>query len=475
MVNLKKVIVVFIFSCISIDVKLAALASPTSPEYIPEVARTGRLPFDQIDALYFYDTRYADYFKGLKYIVGLGVEPQREIGFELIMKAAKKGLLVAQRALATYYFDGIGTQKNKREAFNWYKKISDQDAFALAQLYRLPFFENEHVYLEVPEWKEYIESQPIKEKLMKLAREKNPDAEFALAELYLYGDIFPKDEKMGIKLLKSAAENHIYAAGQLGKYYHFGILVPQNDQLAFKNFEKAQAVSEEARYHLAMMHLKPGKPFSDPKKAIASLKELAKTNYPDANFRLGELAYLGIDDNGESTEPDYEKAFSFLDKARQLGNKIAPYYLAQMYAQGLGCTKNKDEARALYRQIMDSPDDELRQVKAIMYHYGVFVDKDLEKAKSLYQQVPSEISEKALQEIYDEQYPAQVTTTKSKGKGKTKAALEPAQKPSVSETQASSSTKVFSEVSSEVSKDIDIAGHVLKDSLNGYCLMMTKV
>ena len=54
-----------------------------------------------------------------------GVEVDHEAAYFAMLRAANKGDVAAQRYVAGYYMDGIGTDINPREAFRWYKRAFD--------------------------------------------------------------------------------------------------------------------------------------------------------------------------------------------------------------------------------------------------------------------------------------------------------------------------------------------------------------
>ena len=76
---------------------------------------------------------------GTDYLLGRGVEQDRDQGFKLIRGAAEKGEAEAQRILGNLYSYGVGAPIDLKESAKWRRKAAGQGdgkaARALGQMY----------------------------------------------------------------------------------------------------------------------------------------------------------------------------------------------------------------------------------------------------------------------------------------------------------------------------------------------------
>lgn len=63
-----------------------------------------------------------DFFIGLAYLNGIGVEPNGEKALEMIKSSANRGWIDAVEKLIIIYSVGLGTERNEQEAIKWLKK-----------------------------------------------------------------------------------------------------------------------------------------------------------------------------------------------------------------------------------------------------------------------------------------------------------------------------------------------------------------
>jgi TPR repeat protein len=129
---------------------------------------------------------------------------------------------------------------------------------------------------------------------------------------YLVG--FPFDEAKGLRYMEQAAEGgSTDAQNFLGQKYIYGQNVDRNQDLALKYFK------------MAALSAKP-----DP-----SVYETT----------VGKI-YLEM----AQSEADYAQAFEWLSKASARGNRLAQYYLANMYSEGKGVAKDEAKAEELFKE-----------------------------------------------------------------------------------------------------------------------------
>ena len=83
-------------------------------------------------------------------------------------------------------------------------------------------------------------------------------------------------------------------------------------------------------------------------------------------FAISNLGYIWY--YGRTGEKNYEKAFFYFDKARQMGDLVAAYKVADMYRNGYFVEKDEDKYReiieGLYKEVKNcrDPDDPLPEI-----------------------------------------------------------------------------------------------------------------
>ncbi len=65
----------------------------------------------------------------LRLLEGINTEKNEKEAFEWCQKAAQQGYINAQYQLGQMYFEGIGVEENYEEAFKWFKKAADDNNF----------------------------------------------------------------------------------------------------------------------------------------------------------------------------------------------------------------------------------------------------------------------------------------------------------------------------------------------------------
>lgn len=182
--------------------------------------------------------------------------------------------------------------------------------------------------------------------LEKLAKNKNQEAQLALAEKYLNGVGVEQDFKKAEKWFKKAAEEgNVEAQYQLGKLYFDGI---------------------------------NGKP--DLKNAIKWFQKGAQGGNARAMFMLGECNLYGLGEKQNDMA-----AVEWFKKSSYTGYAPAEYVMGQCYSRGLGITKNPEEAARLYRKAAEKGFWEAQYSLAVCYEEGFGVARNAEEADNWFQ------------------------------------------------------------------------------------------
>ncbi len=287
-----------------------------------------------------------------------------------ILNAIKLFVLAAKQR----YVDAKNNLINLAEAYlNSKIELSDQTDHATAQNIL------GEIYLKgdiVP--KNEIEAV----KLFKLASEQgNAAAQNNLGEIYLKGKIIPKNEIEAIKLFKLASEQG-NAAGQnnLGEAYMDGKLIPKNEEEAVKLFKLSAAQNNAAaQANLGLLH-KAGKHVpKDLQKAFELFTVSAKQHHPAGQCHLGVM-YLFVE-----TFKDVSKGLELLNLSSNQGFSLAKTYLGKEYLKGNNVPKDLSLAIKLLHQAADNDCPYAQLNLAAYYETGTMgLPKDESKAKSYY-------------------------------------------------------------------------------------------
>ncbi|MDD4527987.1 MAG: tetratricopeptide repeat protein [Candidatus Margulisbacteria bacterium] len=221
------------------------------------------------------------------------------------------------------------------------------------------------------------------------------NAMFNISVAYFSGsnDKFLNDEKYIYWTKCSAEVGNLTAIFNLAVCYQFGIHTNINLELAVKYYMsgleiKAEDSSdrylqEKISYNLALMSYYGFGMQQNYKKAVDIFLKLS---LPDAKNVLGVCYALG---NG--VDPDIKKAIDFFKQAviieTEPGRKVAQYNLGVCNEEGYGISIDKKCALDLYTKsatygplILQDGYVFAQYKMGLIYHYGEFVTKDIEKA-----------------------------------------------------------------------------------------------
>ncbi len=482
------VILILSFYSTAYSIQEASFEKEISAMTIPDIMR--RFPLQNGSA---------DYAIGLKFLKGLGLEKNIDTAFKQFLKASKKGNKAAMVALGKLLFDSeIDTQEFFQD-ISWLKDFADKNDLAARYL-----LDSVVACKGMPD--------VLKKDIKNFLADKEP-----LEDLALKGN--PTDPlaknivqaaKQHRELLKNAADNgNIKVAYFLGKEYRRNS-AHQDLAQAFHYIEMAaQKEYAPALNILSEMYRNGEGVARNPLKAFQAMHDAAQKGYAPAQFTfgimlingfvheknfsqgvewiekaatqdlggalafLGELAREGFDRVGNSIEPDYQAAFELFKRSAAQKSFNGMYNLAQFYQSGLGGNKDTDQAIVLFDKILRDPSHYSRSVKALMYETGIGVTKDLVQAKELYTKEADDeanlfahaglerVNEK-LQKQAEKALEAQVKKTPS---SKSKKAREK-RKAKANASTSKAAPESESEEELEPIKDIDIAGHALKNNLN---------
>jgi len=181
------------------------------------------------------------------------------------------------------------------------------------------------------------------------AKEGSPEAIFDLARARFRGIGGEPSPEEAVELLKKAAgQGYAPAFEVLGFFYNQGIGVEKNESLSVQNFRTAaKAGLPVAQLNLGLM-LRAGKGAdADHEDGLRWMGKAAESGLAEARYALGELYFLGDDDQPK----DREKAIPLLLPLAESGNPKAQNLLGIAARDGLGgMSPNPEEAEIWFRK-----------------------------------------------------------------------------------------------------------------------------
>lgn len=268
---------------------------------------------------------------------------------KVMMDDAEKGVVEAQINLGLMYEFGQVFPQDYKEAFKWYRLVSEQEYYQPGKN-ELKLFNREDV--------EDLDN------ILVDAKRGVPKAQYNLGLLYASGQGVPKDQKAALNYFKLAVE-HGYKA-KISIYHLAAKNVPEALKVLMDDAENGIA---DAQFFLASMYVNGHGVQQDYKEAlkwygramevINTLEKrkdysFEKENIPQALKRLikdaenGDakaqiyLAELYL--TGDRVPRDYQKAAKWFQLAAKRGNSEAQYKLGTMYVKGQGVSKNIQKA-----------------------------------------------------------------------------------------------------------------------------------
>ncbi|MFT9078567.1 MobP2 family relaxase [Ethanoligenens sp.] len=343
--------------------------------------------------------QFAQYSLGGMCYRGQGVEQNFETALEYYEAAAEQGNAFAAYELGEMYHDGIGTAPNVSEserffqqAFDGFVKIEEKNPDDKIQ-YRL----GKMLETGTGTTKDPDDAVRYYEKSAKL---KNPNAQYALARIYLASQDITKVKQAIMWLKKSAAQQNPYARYTLGKLLADGKVIKQNSKAALICFTSIADNNPYAAYTAAKMYRdgigteksaeQADKHFT---RAFQSFTA-AENETPDANleYRLATMLLAG-----EGCERNPEQAVAYLNAACEKEHPSAQYMLGKMYLKGDVVAKDEKQAFRHIQSAADNDHPHAAYTTGQLYRDGIGTEKD-ERAAQKYFKIAFEAYQKGEKE-----------------------------------------------------------------------------
>ena len=336
----------------------------------------------------------AKFMLGECYYNGLGVNKDPKEAVKWYRKAMKQGNADAQFALGNCYYSGNGVSQDPDEALKWYHKAAEQ-GHAAAQ-YTLA----EKYYLKEDD------ANAVKW-YRKAAEQGHADAQYELAECYNNGLGIDKDNAEAVKWYRNAAEQgHAAAQYELAECYRVGLLVGTDEDKAEYEAWAAEWYRKAAEQGYVAAQYMVGKCYDngfgideDKVEALKWYREAAEHGHADAQYRLGVCYYTG-----NSVTIDYAEAVKWFREAAgqghfeamshleiaellsnaQNGDAESQYKLANAYETGEGLKQDYVEAAKWYRKVAEQGNVVAQYVLGKLYKNGKGVKQDYAEAAKWY-------------------------------------------------------------------------------------------
>lgn len=316
---------------------------------------------------------------GYMYLMGKGVEKDREKAERYLTEAAEHGNAQAACRLAVMYDQGqCGVPASLDKALPWYVKSADEgyaDAqYALAGIY----FMQDTKYFDLKAAQRYIG---------KAADNGHPDAMHQLGLMYCYGSNgFRRDTDKGVKyLLGACGKDVVQAMVDYANMRFDGQVLPRDMDEAAKWFSAAADRGDGiAQYATGVMyangyHYKP-----DDETAFRYFTDAAEGGEPNAQYALGCFYY-----EGRGTEQDDRQAWSWFQESAEQGHPSAKCFVAMFKVAG---KETPQDIEGGLKMLEDMASDDRLGVDGYpeaqyylgkIYHEGVLVKRDDAYAKKM--------------------------------------------------------------------------------------------
>ncbi|MCD7741524.1 MAG: relaxase MobL [Ruminococcus sp.] len=265
---------------------------------------------------------YIQYRIGKMYCYGLGTQKDEKEAFDWFQKSAKAGNKFAQFSLANMYYYGSGVDKNLSEAFNWYSKAAKQDQpyadFALGKMYQNGEF------VEQSDAKAYeCYAKALSGFLQLEGQATQPDGDL----LYKIGCMYNKG--LGTELDTEKAISYFTRSSELGnanaQYMMGKHFLSSDSKKAYGYFRAASDKLPLAAYYAGKLLIENGAS-SDMPEGLRLLRQAADNDVDPACYYLGKYLF-----SQESRQMKSEGFTYLLKSADEFNNAYAQYMIGKIY------------------------------------------------------------------------------------------------------------------------------------------------
>ncbi|MBR4824785.1 MAG: sel1 repeat family protein [Spirochaetaceae bacterium] len=323
--------------------------------------------------------------------------PNPEKAAEIILRAAELGNTNAQYEIGKLYEVGLGVEKDIEKSKKWIGKASEQGhegaIYTLQYITNPSFFDNGKPVINRTKYR-------YKGKLLfrnHLALEITKDfvVQHPESTLKSLNEIFTVQNMRGENFeFFNSYEEVIVRRKDCYNYFHEPIKLKNGEIIAVKNCSSYNIVSSFKE--IAIQYGFEIEEVIDTKKKIEKFLILGHESYyleknyaeafkcyekaaeladADAQWYLGSMYYFG-----EGVNQDYKRAFEWCKKAALQENVDAQNLLGNMYYFGTGVNQSYVEAFKWYKKAAEQDNKSAQCNLGNMYFNGISVEKDYKKA-----------------------------------------------------------------------------------------------
>lgn len=304
------------------------------------------VPKDMVEAVKWYriaaDKGNADAMiaLGFCYMEGDGVPADRNAGYNWFVKAAAAGDASAMRYLGDYFAQSdMGNDCLK--AVEWYRKAADAGDTASVTPVAVTTMKGECVGIDKEDIAAWLKTQAAKN---------IPDACFYLGAFYIEGVGVPRNHGKAMDLLIKDREltahtraRRNFSTNNLLTLYNSGELDAEQSKKLLQWFEKTATKTndDEMMAVIANIYINKEKAGgNDYRAGLDWATKSAERGNPGGCFWLGFIYSKGLGD----IKKNDAKAFMWISKAAEKGDKDAMKMLSTFYEFGTGVERNKVKA-----------------------------------------------------------------------------------------------------------------------------------
>jgi len=349
------------------------------------------------------------YFLGLHYEFGFGVEKDLQHAINLFQLASEQHYGAAEHHMAVLYLEGVLEQKNNeglkwltravehgyypaygrmgylyehslgvepdvQKAIRFYQLGSERkDKFATTNLAKLFYFGDKIK-------QDYIKSA----RLFAIATELGHNtAQYFLGVQFMYGFGIESNQPKAVILYRQAADQgHLEAQNALGVAYANGTGITQDHVQAVHWYQiAAKGGYAEAQFNLGTRYEKGLGVEKDQPTAISWYVKAAKQNHSKAAFNMALLLLEG------GKVENINLGLKWLNLAAEQGLHHAEYLLGSIYYKGEKISQDFSAALKWFRIAAENNNPSAQYMLAVMHEKGQGVEHDIGKAKALYEKV----------------------------------------------------------------------------------------
>ncbi|KAL0245323.1 hypothetical protein GEMRC1_009402 [Eukaryota sp. GEM-RC1] len=277
-----------------------------------------------------------------------------ELAFEGYQEAAERGDPEAMVNLGNCFLDGIGVNKNDRQAVYWFlEAISKGNSNARTRLGKTIQWCQQHAELG------------------------DELAMTAIGVCFYDGQGIEKDQSKAVYWYQKAADlGHSGAMGYLGVCYHNGQGIEKDHSKAVYWYQKAADLGHSgAMRNLGVCYDNGQGIEKDHSKAVYWYQKAADLGHSGAMYNIA-VCYK----NGQGIEKDQSKAVFWVEKAADLGHYGAMHALGCCYHNGQGIEEDHSKAVYWYQKAADLGHSGAMRNIAVCYKNGQGIEKDQSKA-----------------------------------------------------------------------------------------------